>query len=472
MNKILYRPIIVISTALGLFILIELVALGSITWRNLQRIDTIKQDIAYGHQLQQLILKLYQRHLTGPATRHDPVQLNQFIQILQEHYSTVPETQKLIQKSRQLLATEEDAQHYRQELMETLLLAGSFFSQQINSENQLLNNLYTDSALELNFAIIIPVLVFLLLFLLNLRFLRGKILAPLNDLKKLLSRLVDGEMLPIEDNNIEPLLQPLFNNYNRLIIRLSELEQEHANRKELLEREVRNATHTLLEQSHSLARAERLAAIGELAASAAHELRNPLAGIQAALSNLRNECSDPDLSKRLEMVGNETQRLTMRLNKLLAFSKHTPEKAEPVDLATMLNELTTLLKYQADANVALDFEIKTDIKPVLPENELRHALLNLLLNAIQELADQGGAITVAVYNHGHDLCIAVRDTGPGFSQSLLNQGIQPFVTTHEHGTGLGLSMVQRFTRAYNGQLILSNDEHGHACATLTFPIPL
>lgn len=471
MNKILYRPIIVISTALGLFILIELVALGSITWRNLQRIDTIKQDIAYGHQLQQLILELYQRHLTGPETRHDPAQLNQFIRILQEHYSTAPETRELIQKSRQLL-TIEDADHYRQELMDTLLLAGGFFSQQINAERQLLNHLYTDSALELNFAIIIPVLVLLLLFLLNLRFLRRKIMAPLNDLKKLLSRLVEGEMLPIEDNNVEPLLQPLFNNYNRLIIRLSELEEEHANHRELLEQEVRSATHTLLEQSHSLARAERLAAVGELAASAAHELRNPLAGIQAALRNLQSECSDPDLSKRLEMVGNETQRLTLRLNKLLAFSKHAPEKAEPVDLATMLNELTTLLKYQVDTNVALDFEIKTDLKPVLPENELRHALLNLLLNAIQELAGQGGAITVKVCNRDHNLCIEVRDTGPGFPESLLNQGIKPFVTTHEQGTGLGLSMVQRFTRTHNGQLTLSNDEHGHACATLIFPIPL
>ncbi|MGR9053949.1 MAG: sensor histidine kinase [Gammaproteobacteria bacterium] len=469
MNKILYRPIIVISATLGLFIMIELVALGSITWRNLQRIDTIKQDIAYGHQLQQLIFELYQHHLQSPKARHDPVQLNQIIESLQEHYPTAQETQELINKSRNLLLTGND-QDYRQELMGTLLLAGVFFNQRIGEEEQLLSHVYSDSELELNFAIIIPALAFLMLFLLNLRFLRNKIMAPLDDLKRLLSRLVEGEMLPIEDGNIEPMLQPLFTNYNRLIIRLCELEQEHANHRQLLEQEVRNATHTLLEQSHSLARAERLAAIGELAASAAHELRNPLAGIQAALKNMHNECTDPDLSERLELVSNETKRLTSRLNELLAFSKHAPEKAKAVDLTTLLNELLTLLKYQAGSNVALELHVTSDKRPVLPESELRHALLNLLLNAIQELSNQTGKVMVDVFGTDGQISISVQDTGPGFPGTLLTQGIRPFASTHEYGTGLGLSMVQRFTKANNGQLTLNNNEEGHACATLSFPV--
>lgn len=469
MNKILYRPIIVISATLGLFIMIELVALGSITWRNLQRIETIKQDIAYGHQLQQLIFELYQHHLQSPSARHDPAQLNQIIESLQEHYPTAPETRELIDKSRKLLLTA-NPKRYRQELMGTLLLAGVFFNQRILEEEQLLSHVYSDSELELNFAIIIPALAFLMLFLLNLRFLRNKIMAPLDALKRLLSRLVEGEMLPIEDSNIEPLLQPLFNNYNRLIIRLAELEQEHIDHRMLLEQEVRNATHTLLEQSHSLARAERLAAIGELAASAAHELRNPLAGIQAALRNIHNECTDPELSGRLELVSNETKRLTQRLNELLAFSKHAPEKATPIDLSVLLNELLTLLKYQAGSNVALELNVTTDSRPVLPETELRQALLNLLLNAIQELSKQGGKVIVDVFSRDQQIFISIHDTGPGFPDTLLTQGIRPFVSTHEHGTGLGLSMVQRFTKSNNGQLTLSNNEQGHACATLTFPV--
>ena len=468
MNKILYRPIIVISATLGLFIIIELVALGSLTWRNLQRINTIKQDIAYGHQLQQLIFELYQHHLQSPSARHDPALLNQIIQSLQEHNPTAPETRELISKSQKLLLTT-NSQLYRQELTGTLLLAGVFFNQRISEEEQLLNHVYSDSKLELNFAIIIPVLAFIMLFLLNLRFLRKKIMAPLDALQRLLSRLVDGEMQPIDDSNIEPLLQPLFDNYNRLIIRLGELEQEHTDHRQLLEQEVRNATHTLLEQSHSLARAERLAAIGELAASAAHELRNPLAGIQAALTNIHSECDDPDLAERLELVRNETKRLTQRMNELLAFSKHAPEKARPIDLSVLLNELLTLLKYQAGGNVSLEFHVNTDQKPVLPETELRQALLNLLLNAIQELSKQGGTVTVDVSSEEDQVVITVHDTGPGFPDVILAQGIKPFVSTRAQGTGLGLSMVQRFTKSNNGQLTLSNNDQGHACATLTFP---
>ena len=136
----------------------------------------------------------------------------------------------------------------------------------------------------------------------------------------------------------------------------------------------------------------------------------------------------------------------------------------------MLNELLNLLKYQAGENVALELNVTTDLRPVLPETELRQALLNLLLNAIQELSNQGGTVTVEVFGKDNQIAISIHDTGPGFPDTLLIQGIKPFVSTHEHGTGLGLSMVQRFTKSNNGQLTLSNNEQGHACATLTFPV--
>ena len=242
MHKILYRPIIVISTILGLFIMLEVIALGSITWRNLQRIDTIKRDIAHGHQLQQLVFDLYRNHLQIPSKPHDQELLNKIIRNLQEHYPLAPETHELITKSQNLLTT--PPKHYQQELMETLLLTGVFFTQQIKEEEQLLNQVYSDSELELNFAIIIPVIIFLTLLLLNLRYFHSNIMAPLDALKQLLSRLIDGEMQPIEAVDIEPVLQPLFNNYNRLIIRLAELEQEHEDHTQLLEQKVRNATHT------------------------------------------------------------------------------------------------------------------------------------------------------------------------------------------------------------------------------------
>lgn len=472
MNNILYRPVVIIGATLGLFILIELLALGGITWRNLHRINVIKQDIAYGRQLQERIFDLYLNQLDNISCaplsiRHDPDLLNGIIVSLEAQYPDAQETRELIEISNRLSLS--DPAQYHQDLMKTLNLAGMFFNRQIDEEKQLLNQVYTDSEWELNFAIIFPAVVFVTLLLLDLRFWRKKILAPLNALKELLSLLADGKPQPIEYRNIEPALDPLFSNYNRLIIRLAELEREHQNHTQLLEQKIRSATHTLLEQSQSLARSDRLAAIGELAASTAHELRNPLAGIQAALRNIQNECTEAELSLRLQLVVNETKRMNQRLDELLSLARHKPEAPKPVDLDIVISELLTLLKYQVSENIKFQKHIDQDIKPLLPETEFRQALLNLLLNACQELSGVGGTINVHTYVENGRLFIEVRDTGPGFSEQVLTQGFRPFASTHEQGTGLGLSMVRRFAKSLGGDLSLSNDAQGHACAAMNLP---
>lgn len=475
MNKILFRPLILISIVLGLFIVVELIALGGITWRNLQRIETLKQDILHVQQLQQLIFQLHHQQLqsAGHLPEDNIKVVDKIIFILQQHHPEEADTLALLDKMRKLLHDSVP----EAELLSALLSSSEFFSKQLEKEEQLLSQVHNDSELELNFALIFPLIIIACLLFLTRLFFRKRVMAPLNALEKLLRRLTDGEMQPMNEESVEPVLKPLFTSYNRLIIRLTELEDEHIQHTQLLEQAVRQATHTLLEQSHSLARAERLAAVGELAASAAHELRNPLAGIQAALANIRSDCQDTDLAERIQLVSAETTRLTKRLNDLLAFAKHTPEKLKPINLQRLIGELITLLKYQISENIHLKLEIATTAEPLLPEIELRQALLNLLLNSIQELDRLGGIITVKVFldepaadSTQTKLRIIIHDTGAGFPNQLINHGIKPFVSTREHGTGLGLSMVQRFARSLGGNLQLQNDAQGHAFATLTLPI--
>lgn len=475
MNKILFRPLITISIVLGIFIVVELIALGGITWRNLQRIETLKQDILHVQQLQQLIFQLHHQQLQSPDhLPEDNIQVvNKIIFILQQHHPDEQDTAELLDKMHKLL----NHSVPEPELLSALLASSEFFSKQLEKEEQLLSQVHTDSSLELNFALIFPLIVIGCLLFLTRLFFHKRLLAPLQALEQLLTGLTNGEMQPITDHTLEPVLKPLFNSYNRLIIRLIELEAEHLQHTQLLEHAVRQATHTLLEQSHSLARAERLAAVGELAASAAHELRNPLAGIQAALANMLSDCTDADLAERLQLVSAETTRLKQRLNDLLAFAKHTPEKIKPVNLQRLIGELTTLLKYQIAENIQLKLDFQTDIAPNLPEIEFRQALLNLLLNSVQELEPQGGVISISVLLAAPNvecqvskLKIIVHDTGAGFPQQLINHGIKPFVSTREQGTGLGLSMVQRFARSQGGNLVLQNDANGHAIAILTLPI--
>jgi two-component system, NtrC family, sensor kinase len=475
MHKILYRPIVVISLVLGMLVMVELLALGSITWRNLSRIDKIKQDIIQGHELEQLVFDLLNAPIDTSGTTVTPTPKNAGLHQKITHFlANQPSDEHgigiLVDEIKPFLVNINEGK--RQDMFQVLSVSQKILNLQRSNEEKLLAQVYQDSNLELNFAVFIPIAVLLPAFLLGIAFFRRQILSPLNALEQLLKRLTDGEMQPITENRKDPLMLPLFSSYNRLIRRLAELEEEHASYTQTLEREIRHATHALLEQSHTLARSERLAAVGELAASAAHELRNPLAGIQAALENMCDECGDPEIAQRLHLVSAEIKRLTHRLNDLLAYSKQQPETAKVVDVSKLVGELLTLLKYQVNENIKLVYSIPPNLHSMLPETEFRQALLNLLLNSVQELGKQGGIINLHINKQDDSLKVDVYDSGHGFPEALLEQGVRPFASYREHGTGLGLSMVLRFARSLGGQLSLKNDNLGHACATLTLPMGL
>jgi signal transduction histidine kinase len=237
-----------------------------------------------------------------------------------------------------------------------------------------------------------------------------------------------------------------------------------------LEAEVRSATEALLEQQRSLARAEKLAAVGELAAGLAHELRNPLAGIQMSCANLRNEVQDADQAERLDLIGAELKRMTRLLNDLLDQGKQTPPPNIHFQLQQVVSELLALTRYQIPAHIRLESQIPPALHCHLPESNLRQALLNLILNAAQSLDDKPGCIRIAAYalaNGG--ICIEVSDDGPGFSEEMLGQGIRPFATGRSRGTGLGLAVVQRFARDCGGQIRLANQAQGGGQVSLLLP---
>jgi signal transduction histidine kinase len=300
-------------------------------------------------------------------------------------------------------------------------------------------------------------------------FLKRRVLAPLNNLKQLLLNLVKEDYGPIDTRRIDPLLFPVFNSYNLMVAHLAELEETKRMHAESLEAEVRVATEALLAQQRSLARAERLAAVGELAASLAHELRNPLAGIQLSCANLREEVGDADQAERLDLIGAELKRMTRLLNELLEQGKQTPEPASRFNLATAARELAALTRYQTPSHIQVQEDIPPNLECYLPEANLRQVLLNLILNACQALDDRAGIIVIGARQNGRLLQIEVVDDGPGFSEAMLAGGIRAFNTGRSRGTGLGLAMVQRFVRDLGGQIRLENAESSGARVVLIFP---
>src|SRR5262249_40307719 len=152
---------------------------------------------------------------------------------------------------------------------------------------------HRSARVELGLAIV-ALLVLPATALLVLVMLRERVSRPLRDLNHLLALLGDQTLRPAPIAGVVPPLQPVMENYNQLVSRLGNAVSTDKSYQALVESRVRVATETLLRQRLALAEADRLSAIGEMSARVAHELRNPLAGIQVALTNLQQDCNEPD----------------------------------------------------------------------------------------------------------------------------------------------------------------------------------
>lgn len=369
-----------------------------------------------------------------------------------------------------LRARLQDTDVDRVELAETIALVVEVGHSARAREAALLARLQRQTATQLRLELAVPLAV-LAIGVLLFPVARRRIIQPLDAFGNQLARLAEGEFTPApEDERVDPFLLPLHRQYNALAQRLQELEAAHRARAATLEAEVRSSTRELLEQQRKLARAERLAATGEFAASVAHELRNPLAGIQMTLVNLRAELDSPEMVERVDLVVDEVARLSRLLNELLDAGRHAPEPARSIKLAEVVDDVLALTRCQLTPETRLETRVDRALTCRLPPDRLRQALLNLILNAAGALGDGGGEIAVdAAAAAPGKVRIAVTDNGPGFPAELLETGIRPFFSTRERGTGLGLAMVRRFARDLGGTIELANREPHGAKVTLILP---
>lgn len=356
----------------------------------------------------------------------------------------------------------------RESLISAMELAGSIAERETRAQEELLRRVREDGRNE--FALGLAGLMGLaLMTVVAAWFVPRRFLDPLSYLRSQFSDLGAGRFEEVSLDGVDSALVPLFENYNSLVSRLAELEAERRARAETLEAEVRAATRALLEQHQVLASAERLAAVGETAAGMAHELRNPLAGILAALENLGREVDDPDLSPRLDVLHRETERVVQLLNSYLAASRHAPERSAPTDMGELVRDLLSLLRYQAPPSVKLEAEVEEGLSCVIPAGRIRQSLMNLVGNSLEALGAEEGTVTVAVGRRNGILRMEVRDDGPGFPEELLATAGQPFRTRRSKGTGLGLATVQRTARDLGGSMTVSNLEPRGASVALRLP---
>lgn len=208
---------------------------------------------------------------------------------------------------------------------------------------------------------------------------------------------------------------------------------------------------------------EKLAAIGELAANIAHEIRNPLASVKGSVEMLRENRVTEDQKKRLtEIALKEMERLNKIITDFLAYSRPVPPKFKEFNLNLVLDDTLELLKNTAP--VKNDIIIKKSFDAAVFVNadrqKLQQVFWNLGMNAIEAMSS-GGELMVSTKKDGLFIAVTFQDTGIGIPQENIGRIFYPFFTTKDEGTGLGLAIAYRIIEEHKGKInILSNPEGG------------
>jgi two-component system, sporulation sensor kinase E len=217
---------------------------------------------------------------------------------------------------------------------------------------------------------------------------------------------------------------------------------------------------------------ERLAAVGEMSAQVAHEVKNPLAGIRGACEVLCDSYPRGHPYRRLaEETVQQVSRLGRLVDELLRFARPKPMAVVPTDLHQVVR---TVLAWLREDPRAATVEFECDFAPDLPAlgidpEQMQQVFFNLLLNALQAM-EYRGRLTVTTRRVDSAAVVTVRDTGPGVAAELRERIFKPFFTTYSKGTGLGLAIVKNVVEAHRGQITVDGPPGGGAEFRITLPI--
>jgi signal transduction histidine kinase len=225
------------------------------------------------------------------------------------------------------------------------------------------------------------------------------------------------------------------------------------------------------QQKHALEKSEHLAAVGELAASIAHEVRNPLAGMKGALQILREELSvKPANQEIMDELLAQIERLEHLVRDLLSYAKPQAVRKQTFDLHELLDRHLRLYKDETDR---ADVTVQRVYGPytasmVADPQQLEQVFMNLIFNALQAM-EAGGTLTVTTRACKRGTIIEFNDTGKGIPESELSRVLQPFFTTKHRGSGLGLSIVKKIAEAHGESVQIDSQLGTGTSVKVTLP---
>lgn len=238
---------------------------------------------------------------------------------------------------------------------------------------------------------------------------------------------------------------------------------------------VHDATE-LLELKERAARRSRLEAMGRMAAEIAHEVRNPLGSLELLTSMLVDDLEPSSQAKaQAAEILVEVRRLSAIVSRLLAGVRESRPRYGEVDLCALVEAIVDFVRPMADAaTVRIEVIFGSAVRGCeegraqLDGQQVRQAMLNLLRNALDHSPPEG-TIRVVVQSEEHHLAVSVEDQGPGIPVEMRRKVTEPFVSTRDLGTGLGLSVVTRVVDSHGGRLVVDQSDLGGAALTMILP---
>ncbi len=303
------------------------------------------------------------------------------------------------------------------------------------------NRIHFWSLVAISVGILLPIITFFMIF------------KPLNVIKKAVNDIANGKFKRIEVLNTRDEMQQVMEAFNTMV---NELER----------------------RQDQLVQSKKLSSIGTLTAGVAHQLNNPLNNIstscQIATDDL--DSGNPELILRmLKNIDQETLRARDVVKGLLEFSRVQEFKLKPANLTDVVTRAIRLVQSQVPADISTTLKIPADLVVPMDVQRIQEVFLNLIINAVQAIEQQGAITISAEIQESEDMVvIEIHDTGPGVPKEIQGQLFDPFYTTKDEGkgTGLGLSVVYGIIQKHRGNITVASEPGQGTSFFISLPLSL
>jgi signal transduction histidine kinase len=241
--------------------------------------------------------------------------------------------------------------------------------------------------------------------------------------------------------------------------------------KQTLEKLVIERTKELLDKQLELEQAKRLSDIGTLAATVAHELRNPLAAIKLAAHNIKRKAETDIFEKHLHNIDKKVDESNHIINNLLFYSRLKTPHFGKVDLCAVVSEsLDSVGARHANLGVNVQNHCGADITLTADVYQMKELFNNILNNAFEAVPEGNGFVTINIVAEGGFIRAVIADNGSGIPEEIMNRIYEPFFSTKAKGTGLGLAVCSQIVKLHKGSINIKSELQNGTTVTINLPV--